>query len=164
MKKIAMFLTAALLSSTLMAQEQTNGLYVGAGIGLEGMPKDYNDGMGLAVKGGIALDQLLKDLGAEAELTTSLIAPSYKGKDINVFTLGLYATYTIEIPNAPFSFRPKFGLILPNLADETNSRDIAISSGLAGLYSPNGQIDIYVEYVNVSESVNNYMAGILLNF
>lgn len=167
MKKTAVILTAAVLSSTMLcAQEQPNsGVYIGAGIGLEAMPKDVDNGMGLSVKGGVALDQLLKNMGVEAELTTSLVAPEYdNGKNIDVFTLGVYATYTIAIPNSPVSVRPKFGVILPNLADEINSRDVALSTGVAGLLKINKQLDAYVEYVNTSEMMNNYMIGVAVNF
>jgi len=166
MKKTAVILTAALLSSTaLFAQEQTNGLYVGAGIGLEAMPEHVDNGFGLSVKGGVALDQVLKNFGVEAELTTSLVAPEYNsGKNIDVLTLGAYATYTIVIPNAPVSVRPKFGVILPNLADEINSRDVALSTGVAGLLKVSDQLNAYIEYVNTSEMMNNYMIGVEVNF
>jgi hypothetical protein len=165
MKKSAVILTAALLSSALFAQEQRNGVYLGAGLGLEAMPKHVDNGLGLSVKGGVALDQLLSHLGAEAELTTSLVAPEYSSdKNIDVFTLGVYATYTIDIPNSPVAVRPKFGVILPNLADEINSRDVALSTGVAGLLKLNDQLDAYVEYVNTSEMMNNYMVGVEVNF
>jgi hypothetical protein len=55
-------------------------------------------------------------------------------------------------------------MIFPNLADDINSRDIAISGGLAGMYALNKQLDLYVEYVNTSEAMNNYMIGLTVNF
>ncbi|MEJ2500667.1 MAG: outer membrane beta-barrel protein [Campylobacterales bacterium] len=165
MKKIASVATALLLSSSLFAQQQgSNGIYVGVGLGLEAMPKHVDNGMGLALKGGVELDQLLKNFGLEAELSTSLIAPEVNDNNIDVLTLGLYTTYTIAIPNSPVSVRPKFGVILPNLSDDLNSRDVALSTGVAGLFNLNEQIDIYAEYVNTSESMNNYMVGVEINF
>ena len=169
MKKSAVILTAAaLLSSTLFAQEQSgsaNSAYVAAGIGLEAMPKNVDNGFGLSLKGGVELNQVLKNFGVEAELTTSLVAPEYSGGNkIDVFTLGVYTTYTIAIPNSPVSVRPKFGFILPNLADEINSRDVALSTGIAALLKVNEQIDGYIEYVNTSEMMNNYMVGVQVNF
>jgi len=158
-------LTLAVLTSSLMAQETMQGLYFGAGVGFEAMPKDFDNGMGLSVKGGTALNQVLEYLGAEAELTTSVIPPQYPGgKDINVFTMGAYATYTIVIPDSPISVRPKFGVILPNLGDDINSRDIALSTGIAGVMKVNKQLNAYVEYVNASEWMNNYMVGIEVGF
>jgi len=103
MKKIAVTAAALLLTSSLYAEQtqQISGVYVGAGLGLEAMPKHVDNGMGLSLKGGVALDQLLKNMGVEAELTTSLVAPEYQGgENIDVFTLGVYATYTIDIPNS----------------------------------------------------------------
>jgi hypothetical protein len=165
MKKIAVILAAMLLSSPLLAQEQHSDYYASAGIGVEAMPEDYDGGIGLSVKGGMKLDQVLPHFGAEAELTTSLVSPQNPaGNDINVFTLGAYATYTIVIPNSSVSVRPKFGLIFPNLSDDINSRDIAVSSGLAGLFKLNKQMDLYVEYVNASEYMNNYMVGLEVGF
>lgn len=167
MKKIVLSAAALLLSSALFAQQQSqqSGIYVGAGVGLEAMPKHYDNGMGLALKGGIELDQVLKNFGLEAELSTALITPETpNGKDIDVFTLGLYGTYTIDLPNSAFALRPKFGFIFPNLGDDLNSRDLALSTGLAALYSVNRQMDVYVEYVNTSEMMNNYMIGLAINF
>lgn len=166
MKKTASIAAAFLLSSSLFAQQQgSNGIYVGAGLGLEAMPKHVDNGMGLALKGGVELDQVLKNFGLEAELSTSLIAPEVNDHNIDVLTLGAYATYTIHMPNSAFAVRPKFGFILPNLGDDDlNSRDIAVSSGLAALYSLNSQIDLYAEYVNTSEAMNNYVVGVEINF
>jgi hypothetical protein len=172
MKKIALFSAALMLSSSLYAQQQQqSGVYAAVGLGLEAMPKDqygvdYDNGMGLAVKGGVELDQLLKNFGLEAELSTSLIAPEVNpgGQNIDILTLGAYATYTIDLPNSAFAVRPKFGFILPNLNDDINSYDVAVSGGLAALYSLNSQLDLYAEYVNASEFMNNYMVGVEVNF
>jgi hypothetical protein len=165
MKKITLAATALLLSCSLFAQQQqVNGMYVGIGLGLEAMPKDVDNGMGLSVKGGMKLDSVLKNFGAEAELTTSLLAPKQGGSDINVLTLGAYATYTIDIPNTAFAVRPKFGFILPNLSDQLNSYDVAVSGGLGALYTLNKQLDLYAEYVNTSEAMSNYMIGLEINF
>ena len=167
MKKIAVTAAALLLSSSLFAEQaqQKSGVYVAAGLGLEAMPKHVDNGMGLSLKGGVALDQLLKNMGLEAELTTSLVAPEYQGgAKIDVFTLGVYATYTIDIPNSPVAVRPKFGVILPNLADDINSRDVALSTGVAALLKFSNQFSGYVEYVNTSEMMNNYMVGLEVSF
>lgn len=165
MKKIISVAAALLLSSSLYAQQQgINGFYVGGGIGIEAMPKDVDNGVGLAVKGGLELDSVLKNLGVEAELSTSLISPEINNYKIDITTLGVYGTYTIRVPRSAFKIRPKFGVIFPNLADDINSRDIAISGGLAGMYTLNSQLDLYVEYVNTSEAMNNYMIGLALNF
>jgi hypothetical protein len=168
MKKIVSIAAAVLLTSSAYAQQQgSNGFYVGAGIGLEAMPKHVDDGVGLAIKGGLELDNVLNNLGVEAELSTSLISPeiSNSNNKIDVTTFGVYATYTIDIPGSAFKVRPKFGLILPNLADELHSRgDVTISGGIAGMYELNNQLDLYVEYVNTSEAMNNYMIGLAVNF
>jgi len=165
MKKFVSVAAALLLSSSLFAnQNGPAGVYVGAGLGLEAMPKYFDNGLGLSIKGGASLDSVLNNFGVEAELTTSLIAPDIHGVDYSVTTLGFYGTYTIHLPNSAFALRPKFGFILPNLNDEINSRDLAVSGGLAGLYTLNRQVDIYVEYVNASEMLSNYTIGVNFNF
>ncbi|MBD3799947.1 MAG: outer membrane beta-barrel protein [Campylobacterales bacterium] len=167
MKKIVSIAAAVLLTSSVYAQQHgSNGFYVGAGIGLEAMPKHVDDGVGLAIKGGLELDNVLNNLGVEAELSTSLISPEISNNNkIDVTTFGVYATYMIDIPGSAFKVRPKFGLILPNLADELHSRgDVTISGGIAGMYELNNQLDLYVEYVNTSEAMNNYMIGLAVNF
>lgn len=165
MKKIISVAAALLLSSSLYAQQQgSNGFYIGGGIGIEAMPKDFDNGIGLAIKGGVELDNVLKNLGVEAELSTSLASPEIGNYDIDITTLGVYGTYTIQIPASAFKIRPKFGVILPNLADDINSRDMAISGGVAGMYTLNKQLDLYVEYVNTSETMNSYTFGMTVNF
>ena len=167
MKKIALTAATLALASSLYAQapQEENSFYVAAGLGLEAMPKDYDNGLGLSVKGGAILNELMHNFGVEAELTTSLISPEQPhGNDINVFTLGAYATYTIDIPNSAFAVRPKLGLIFPNLSDEINSYDIAVSSGVAALMKINKQMKAYIEYENESEAMNNYMIGLEMSF
>ena len=163
MKKIGIFLSSLMLSSSLFAQG--NGVYMGVGFGIEAMPKEFDDGVGLALKAGVGLDQVLPHLGVEAELSTSLASPETPGgQKIDILTIGAYATYTIAIPGSPFSVRPKFGVILPNLSDDLHSRDVAISGGIAGVLEFNRQLDLYLEYVNTSETMNNYMLGLQVNF
>ena len=163
MKKIGIFMSSLMLSSSLLAQG--NGVYMGVGLGIEAMPKAYDDGVGLALKGGVGLDRLLPHLGVEAELSSSLASPETPGGEkIDIVTGGLYATYTIAIPGSPFSVRPKFGLILPNLSDDIHSRDVAISGGIAGVLEFSRQLDLYLEYVNTSETMNNYVLGLQVNF
>jgi hypothetical protein len=165
MKKILSVAAALLLSSSLYAQQQgSNGFYLGGGIGLEAMPKDFDNGIGLTVKGGTTLDHVLRNLGVEAELSTSLVSPEINNYKIDITTLGVYGTYTIHLPASAFKIRPKFGVIFPNLADDINSRDLAISGGLAGMYEMNRHLDLYFEYVNTSEMMNSYTFGLTVDF
>jgi len=161
MKKLSILALA--LSSALWAQS-AQGLHIGAGVGLEAMPKGFDNGAGLSLRGGAELNQLLEYLGAEAELTTSLIAPKVGGKKLNVFTMALYTNYTIAIPGSSVSVRPKFGVILPNLGDDIHSRGIALSTGIAALLKVNEQMSTFVEYTNASEWMNNYMIGVEIAF
>jgi len=163
MKKIILSSAALLFSTSLFAAH--GDIYGGVGLGVEAMPKGIDNGFGLAVKAGVDLGRALPHFGMEAELSTSLVAPQYRNDvEINVFTAGLYATYTIAIPSTTVSLRPKFGAILPNLGDEIHSRDIALSMGMAALLKINSHLDAYVEYVNASEMMNNYMLGMQVRF
>lgn len=156
-------LVAGLLSVGAFAQEKS-GLYVGAGLGLEAVVKDADNGFGLALKGGIKLDQLLKNLGAEVELGKSLSDPKIGPANIDVLTLAGYVTYDIKFGNSPISARPKFGVVLPNLGDEIHSRDFALSTGIAGVLKINNDLNAYLDYTNVSEFMNTYTVGVEFSF
>ena len=170
MKKTVTLLSSLLLASALYGVEKKSefsNVYVGAGLSVEAVPKGADShGTGLVLKAGTQLPQLLKHLGAEVELTTSLIDPEWGNKDINVITLAGYMTYDIRFPSSPVFVRPRAGFILPNLgnSDSVNSRDFGISTGLACLIELNEQMNAYVDYTNLGENINNYTAGVELKF
>lgn len=171
MKKMVAVLSAFLLSSTLYSADSDNGLsgaYVGVGLAIEAVPKHADEyGVGLVLKGGMALPQLFEGLGAEVELTKSLSDPEDgAGHGVSILTLAGYVTYDITIPDSPFSVRPRAGIILPNLGDNesVNSRDFGFSLGVAGVYALNEQLNAYVDYTVLGEYITNYTAGIELKF
>lgn len=166
MKRSLKMMGASLILATSMFAQQQSGLYVGAGLGVEAAPKDFDSGLGLALKGGIHLDQVLANLGAEVELNKSLSDPSFGPVKIDVLTLAGYMTYTIKFPNSPLSVRPKFGVILPNLGDSksVNSRDFGLSTGIAGVLQINKNLNAYLDYTNMGEVINNYSVGVEFNF
>jgi len=164
-------LSVFLLGASSMASEDgldLSGVYGGVGIAIQAVPDGWDEyGVGLVIKGGVALPQLLENLGAEVELTTSLSDPQVvNGQDLSILTLAGYMTYTIEIPNTPFAVRPRAGVILPNLgdSDSVNSRSLGLSTGIAGLMILNEQLDAYVDYTNLGENINNYTVGLELKF
>ena len=170
MKKTIMLMASLLLATTLYATEKKSELsnvYIGVGLAVEAVPKGADDhGIGLVLRVGAPLPQLLKNLGAEVELTTSLVDPEWGKKDINIITLAGYVTYDIRFPDSPLFVHPRAGFILPNLgnSDSVNSRDLGISTGLACLVELNEQMNAYIDYTNLGENINNYTAGVELKF
>ena len=171
MKKIVAALSALLLASTLFAAEdksELSGVYVGVGLAVQAVPDKWDEnGIGLVVKGGVALPQVLENLGAEVEMTTSLSDPEDRnGHDVSILTLAGYMTYDIHIPDSSFFIRPRAGFILPNLGDSksVNSRNFGLSTGIAGVIALNKQLNAYVDYTNLGENINNYTVGLELKF
>ncbi|MCJ7765585.1 MAG: porin family protein [Thiovulaceae bacterium] len=169
MKKLTTALLAtAVLSSGVMATEV--GFYAGGGLALEAVPdvNDWKMGTALVLRGGLTLDSVLKNFAVEAELTKSIIDPKFdftNGTDnANVATLAAYAVYRIPIVDN-FYVKPRFGLILPNLGDDVvNSRDVTFSSGIGAGYTVMDQMDVYVDYTVLGESITNYGAGVEWHF
>ncbi len=170
-------LATAILSSGLMATEV--GFYAGGGLALEAVP-DYGNwemGLGLVLRGGMTLDSVLENFGAEVELTKSLVDPkvNYKGDSsadkVNVTTLAAYAVYRIPVTKKIY-VKPRFGIIFPNLGgaefpsgeNVVNSRDITFSSGIGAGFTVLDHLDIYVDYTVIGESVTNYGAGVEYHF
>lgn len=150
----------ALLSSLCMAQEA----HVGAGLGILAVPDGADAGIGLTLKGGVALDSVLQGMGLQVELNKSLIDPEYGPFDQDVTTLGAYTTYEIPLPNSQMALRPRFGVILPNLGDDVDSRDFILSSGFGAIYKVDAKMNLYVDYTVLGDSVNNYSAGLEIKF
>ncbi|MGB6018920.1 MAG: outer membrane beta-barrel protein [Sulfurimonadaceae bacterium] len=177
MKKLTSALLAtAVLSSGVMATEV--GFYAGGGLAFEAVP-DYGDwkmGLGVVLRGGMTLDAVLENFGAEVELTKSVIDPklTYKSAsqdNVNVTTLATYAVYRIPVGNK-FYVKPRFGIIFPNLGGEeysngdnvVNSRDITFSSGIGGGFTVMDHMDVYIDYTVIGESITNYGAGVEYHF
>ncbi len=160
MKKITILAGIVLLSTTLAAEIKP---YAGAGFGFMAVP-DYpgsENGLGLTLKAGATgfVDEM-PEVGALFELNKSLTGLN----DGDALTFGVYASYDILIPNLPFAIRPKFGIIIPNAGDDVHSRDITFSSGIGGKMPLNEQIDLYVDYTVLGESITNYSCGAELKF
>ncbi len=162
MKKITKSLGALALVATMgMAQPS---FYAGGGLAFESLPDaaGTDNGMGIVLRGGATLDSVLKNFGVEAELTKSVADPKLWGADMNVLTLASYAVYNIKIKR--FYVKPRFGIILPNLGDDTNSRDLGFSSGIGGGFALTKKMNVYVDYTILGESVSNWGAGVEYKF
>ena len=170
MKK-ALLLTALMTvgsASAFASCEQTSGcsIYVGAGVGIQAVPSTYNAaGTGLSLKIGSHLDYILPKLGVEAEYTKSIVAvKSSATNQITVQTYGAYFTYDITFTNSPVFVRPRLGFMIPNGADKINSTDFGFSSGADLGVKINKQMNTYVGYTNMGETINNYILGLEYKF
>lgn len=170
MKKVIGFGTALVMASALSlsaAQQNDMGsIYVGAGIGIEAVPTQYDSsGTAMSLKIGTKLDYLLSKLGGEIEYTKSIIEPKSSATNkVDVQTVAAYLTYDINFKNSPIFVRPRLGIMLPNSGDKINSRDVGFSSGADLGVSLNKRTDAYLGYTNMGETINNYIVGIEYRF
>jgi len=166
MKKIILSLT--LLTALIQAEETTlndQGLYLGAGLGILAADDNGKSGIGMSLRGGVSLDNVLKGLGAQIELNKSLSDPEYvTGYDIDVLTMAAYATFDIEIPNSQVTLRPKIGAIFPNMKDDIDSRDLILSSGFGMTYDLENNMRLYADYTVLGQEISNYSAGLEIKF
>jgi hypothetical protein len=162
MKKISALAVATLLTTSVYADIKP---YIGGGFGLLATP-DYSgakNALGLTIKGGITgFIDTMPGFGAILELNKSLSELSDNNGD--ALTFAGYMTYDIVIPNSLFAIRPKFGIIIPNAADDINSRDLTFSSGIGAKMTLNEQLDIYADYTVLGEMVTNYSLGVEFKF
>lgn len=168
MKKTLLALT--LLTSVSFAAEQaaTQSIYAGVGLGVMATDDNGDAGLGLSLKAGTYLDSVLKGMGIQAELNKSLSDPEHDNRnfdrDINVMTLALYTSYDILIPNSEFTLRPRIGVIMPNLNDDIDSRDLILSSGFGVLYDLQDNLRLYADYTVLGEAISNYSVGVEVKF
>jgi hypothetical protein len=85
-------------------------------------------------------------------------------RDIDVLTLGTYATFDINIPSSKVTLRPKIGAIFPNMNDDIDSRDFILSSGFGMTYAIESNVRLYADYTVLGESISNYSAGLEFKF
>ncbi|MBU0720679.1 porin family protein [bacterium] len=169
MKKIILSLCMFALTASGVFAEDNRTSYLGVGLGIMAVP-DYDgtrSGIGLNLKGGVALDEVLQNLGVELELQNSIIDPELgRSRDVDVLSLGVYGTYDIKIPSTDMALRPRFGIILPNLGDEksVNTRNYGFSSGLDVTFRISQEMKVYAGYTNLGENINSYLAGIEFHF
>lgn len=161
-------LALAMLSGVSQAAEkkvEDQGLYAGAGIGVMATDDNGDAGLGLSLRAGAALDKVLKGLGVQIELNKSLSDPERpNNRDIDVMTLGAYATFDIKIPDSRVTLRPKIGAICPNMNDDIDSRDFILSSGFGMTYAVESNVRLYADYTVLGESISNYSAGLEFKF
>ena len=165
MKKF--LLTLAVLASMTYAEDTVSdqGLYAGAGIGIMATDDNGDAGLGLSLRAGVELDDVLEGLGIQAELNKSFSDPENgAGRDIDVMTLATYATFDIDIPSSNVTLRPKIGVILPNMKDDIDSRDVILSSGFGMTYEIEDNVRLYADYTVLGQAISNYSAGIEFQF
>ena len=160
MKKITVLVMSIILTTVLAADIKP---YVGGGLGFMATPdvSGAENGMGLTLQGGVTgFVDAMPEVGTQFELNKSLTGLN----DGDALTFAAYVTYDIKIPGSQFAIRPKFGIILPNAADDINSRDMTFSSGIGAKMLLNEQLDLYVDYVVLGESITNYSIGAEFKF
>ena len=162
MKKIvSSFAAAALIATSGLANEIEVGQpYLIAGAAIE-MVDEFDMGVALVVGGGAPVMDLGEgSLVAEAELTYSVMAPSYdynfgfyggKGSvEATFMTLGAYAGYQLDLDNQ-FFVKPRLGLIYRSVdydvsAYSGSDSEIGLALGVQGGMKLNEQMDVVVGF------------------
>jgi len=165
MKKTLLALT--LVACVMHAESTTTdqGLYAGVGLGIMATDDKGDAGIGVSLKAGLSLEDTLKGLGLQVELNKSLSDPENRNNnDIDVLTMAVYTTFDIEIPNSKVTLRPRIGMILPNMKDDIDSRDVILSSGFGMMYALEDNLRLYADYTVLGESISNYSAGLEIKF
>lgn len=160
-------LALALLTSVSFAAEKSasQNIYAGAGLGVMATDRHGDAGLGVSLKAGTYLDEVLKGMGIQAELNKSLSDPENRNeRDIDVMTFALYTSYDIRIPNSEFTLRPRIGVVMPNLNDDIDSRDLILSSGFGVLYDLQDNLRLYADYTVLGEAISNYSVGVEVKF
>ena len=161
MKKVTSFVLVSALATSLAASQLHS--YVGGTLDFLATPDvpGAEDGFGIGVRGGVkGFVPQMPQAGAMIETHKSLSGLN----DGDLLSVATYATYDIHIPNTIVVVRPKFGLILPNLQDDANSRDFVFSSGIEGVLRITKELDINVGYTVIGEYINSYSIGVDFNF
>jgi len=142
-------------------------VYLGGGLAVETAP-GFDDGYGLAFRGGYKLDQLLPGFAVEGELTRSLVDPETAGgTDVTFTSLGAYAVYTAPFPNRRVSLRGRLGLAYvdedwPRSARDTD--DVWLSWGLGAELRITSGISAYADFTRKSSTVDQLNLGALVHF
>lgn len=162
---LALMLAATLSHAQQKTEQPQQTLYGGLGLGIMATDDNSDAGIGLSLRGGLALDSVLKGFGLQAELNKSITDPeNARHRDIDVMTFALYTTYEIKIPDSKAALRPKIGVILPNLNDDIDSRDLILSSGFGLTYDIEKNLRLYADYTVLGEKISHYSAGLEIKF
>ena len=163
-KKIAFsLLTAALMASSSFALD-TSKAYGAASVALESVSAAGMDsGFAIILGGGLPVIEAGKvgpgTIAVEAELTYSLVAPSYTSgsykSEWSTMSVGAYGAYIFNI-DKQFFVKPRAGLVYRSYSWSNNSgssyygdystSEIGIAFGVQGGYKLNEQLDIIVGY------------------
>ena len=181
-KKIAFsLLTAALMASSSFALD-TSKAYAMASVALESA-NTYDSGFAIILGGGLPVVEAGKvgpgTIAVEAELTYSLVAPSYTwGNETSEWTtmsVGAYGAYIFNI-DKQFFVKPRAGLVYRSYSYSWNGNttwggydgstsDIGIAFGVQGGYKLNKQLDIIVGYNLLDGSdLTHLSAGVQYHF
>jgi len=163
MKKILSTVAiSAIFSTSIMGADFIQGGYYGGfGVGFEDYSRYSNTdpGMTLVLNGGKPIKKLGPGtIGAEVEFTYTLVPLSYNyghyydhydDLDLDVMTLGGYATYTFDHSDKLYS-RAKVGIVhrkysFDGYYSDTNS--VGVAAGIGGGYKLNSFMKLYSDFI-----------------
>lgn len=177
MKNKLLFIALALsLSlSTTVAEDNTYG-----SVGISVVDTDELDGTGVGplFKLGYLFSDKKNSFGVEIEANpmfadmdnnnsdesygNSSNRSSGMGSDF-AMTLGTSLVYNYEIGRSGFTFRPKLGVILPNIGEDIYADSTSLSYGASMIYDFGGA-NGYISYDSLGSSTSRYSLGVMIWF
>jgi len=185
MKKLlsTVAISAILATGAMGADFIQGGYYGGVGIGVEDYSRysSIDPGVTLVLNGGKPIIKLGPGtLGAEGEFTYTIVPLTYnryyydyydyyryKDADLNIFTLGAYATYTFDFSDK-FYARGKLGLV-----DRSTNYDgyysdeniVNVGAGIGAGYKINNKMRIFSDLIVLDGSdLKQFNIGLQLSF
>ena len=174
MKKLLSSIAAtALIATSGLAFDPAKDLdlskvYVNAGLALETVT-NYDSGFALVVNAGLPIKEDGKSVvGAEVEITQTIVSPSLNTIDASITTVAAYSTYSYNI-NKQLFVKVRGGFLYESVTNEIGSysvdtSDSGIAFGLHTGYNINEKMGAYVGYDFIETNVNHITLGMNYRF
>jgi opacity protein-like surface antigen len=171
-KKLSVVAISALLSTGVMAADFIDGgIYGGVGIGFEDYShySAYDPGMTLVLNGGKPIIKLGPGvIGAEGELTYTVVPLSHTyWSDLNILTLGAYATYTYDFSDKLYS-RAKLGIVHRDYSYDSHYSDynsVGVAAGIGAGFKFTDKMRLFSDIILVDGSnLTQLNIGVQMSF
>jgi len=182
-------ISAILATGAIGADFIQGGYYGGVGIGVEDYSRysSIDPGVTLVLNGGKPIIKLGPGtLGAEGEFTYTVIPLSrkyyyyydydyygnyyrkYKKYDLNIFTLGAYATYTFDFSDKLYA-RGKLGLVNRSTNYDghyyRNNSIVNVGAGIGAGYKINNKMRVFSDFIVLDGSdLKQFNVGLQMSF
>jgi len=179
MKKLlsTVAISAILSTGAIGADFIQGGYYGGVGIGIEdySVHSSIDPGVTLVINGGKPIVKLGPGtLGAEGEFTYTIVPLTYdyyyygnKSYDLNILTLGAYATYTFDFSDKLYA-RGKLGIVNRSTTWDNGYSDdsiVNVGAGIGAGYKINNTMRIFSDLIVLDGSdLKQFNVGLQITF